>query len=189
MRSISTLILLSVCVLWISPAQALLELGATANYRKSVIDDNNYQESVSYTGSISYYFWEMSALELSYTSGASQVVITPSQSEPRTTITTSFYLAGADLVFTFAGRESAFQPYLKLGAAYIEKEIIREIEGGATTSIGNPKGTVPSAGLGFKIRLNKTFSIKAGVDAWTSPLSEEDVTIDYAGRVGFSWFL
>lgn len=49
-----------------SEAFAFVELGANANYRRSAFDSNNYQELISYTGSISYYFMEMSAIELSY---------------------------------------------------------------------------------------------------------------------------
>ncbi len=166
---------------------AIVELGATGNYRKSVIDKHNFQESTSYTASLSYYFWELSALELSYTNGLSKVVIKASASEPKNITTTDFTLVGLDLVFTFAGRDSPLQPYVKLGSAYIEKEILREIEGGATTRIGNPKGTVPSAGLGVKLRVDNSISIKFGLDAWTSPLSADTVTIDYAGRAGISW--
>ncbi len=172
------------------PALAVIEVGATANYRKSVITEDNYQESESYTGSISYYFWEMSALELSYTRGAQRVVLKPSAQEAKFTITSTFYMAGADLVFTLGSRESAFQPYVKIGGAYIEKEIVREVEGGATTEIPGEFGVVPSAGLGFKIRLTKALSLKVGADAWTSPIKKgEDTTYDYAGRAGFSWFL
>ncbi|MCB0412171.1 MAG: outer membrane beta-barrel protein, partial [Bdellovibrionales bacterium] len=177
------------------PSFAVMELGATANYRKSIIDDNNYQESSSVTGSLSYYFWEMSAIELSYTQGASRVSIKAASNDPRTIITSIFSLTGLDFVFTFAGKDSVFQPYVKLGGAYIKKENFREQEGLATSALPSQKGVVPSAGIGFKIRLTEAFSIKAGVDAWTSPLgkknpdgTEEKVTIDYAGRVGFSWF-
>jgi hypothetical protein len=190
MKQLTKIFVLLALQLFALPALAVIEVGATANYRKSVINEDNYQESLSYTGSISYYFWEMSALELSYTDGTAVVVIQPSADESKFTITSSFYMAGADLVFTLAGRDSPFQPYIKLGGAYMEKKNVREVEGGATTEISSQAGIAPSAGLGFKIMLTKTFSIKVGVDAWTSPMkSGEDTTVDYAGRAGFSWFL
>ena len=166
-----------------------LELGSSANYRRSTIDSENFQESISYTGSISYYFMQSSALELSYTSGYSKIVVTPGDITTQYVTETDFSLTGLDLVFSVGGREDFFQPYLKLGGAYIQKKIYRQINGFSKDKIGEQSGTVPSAGLGFKMKISKTFSIKIGVDAWTSPLDEEPVTVDYAGRAGFSWFL
>lgn len=184
-------ILLATFILLLSTtAQAgYLELGSSANYRRSTIDSENFQESISYTGSISYYFLESSALELSYTSGYSKIVVTPGDITTQYVTETDFSLTGLDLVFSVGGREDLFQPYLKIGGAYIQKKIYRQLNGFSKDKIGEQSGTVPSAGLGFKIKLSKTFSIKVGVDTWTSPLDEEPVTVDYAGRAGFSWFL
>lgn len=166
-----------------------LELGASANYRLSSIDSENYQESISYTGSVSYYFMESSALELSYTSGYSKIVVTPGDITTQYVTESNFSLTGLDLVFSVGGREDFFQPYLKLGGAYISKKIYRQINGFSKDKIGEQSGTVPSAGIGFKILFTKTFSVKFGIDAWTSPLDEDPVTVDYAGRAGISWFL
>lgn len=170
-------------------AFAQFELGATANYRKSLVDNNNFQESLAYTGSISYYLFEMSAIELSYTAGATRFVIQPGADLPKNTTTITFDLIGADLVFSFGTREDAFQPYFKAGVGHIRKEIRRSIEGGATTQIGVQEGMVPSAGLGFKLMLTQSFAIKVGLDAWTSPLDQDVFTVDYAGRAGLSWYL
>lgn len=164
----------------------IVEVGASASFRRSTIDDNNYQESLSYTGSVSYYFWEMSALELSYTQGSALLSVKPVD-DTKIITKSSFRLIGMDLVVTFAGKNSTLQPYIKLGGAHIEKKIVRQPDGLAATEIESPAGIVPSAGLGFKLRLSNTFSIKVGVDAWTSPLNEDDPTVDYAGRAGISW--
>lgn len=172
----------------------LAELGVSANYRTSKINEDNYQESISYTGSISYYFWEMSALELSYTQGISKLSVKADPNEPALVYKTEFRLIGLDLVFTMAGRESTFQPFVKIGGAHITKKMVREAGSGGSqgaSEIDSVDGVVPSAGVGFKVLLSKSFAIKAGVDAWTSPMSDKDddkdLTIDYAGRVGVSW--
>jgi len=162
------------------------ELGFSANYRNSTIDDNNYQKSLSFTGSFSYYFWEMSAIEFSYTNGASELSAKP-PNDIRIITRTSFELYGADFVITFAGRQSAFQPYIKIGAAKITKKIVREPENNDAVETGRVEGTVPSAGLGVRLRINKEFLIKLGVDAWTSPLDKEPITVDYAAKAGISW--
>ena len=164
-----------------------IEVGTTANYRRSTIDADNYQESISYTGSFSYYFFESSALELSYTSGYSQIVVTPPGAEKIIT-ETEFSMIGADIVLSMGSRKDSFQPYLKVGGAHITKTFFRGVEGQGKQKIGEQEGTVPSAGIGLKLRLTNTFSIKIGVDAWTSPLDEDPVTVDFAGRAGLSWF-
>jgi hypothetical protein len=184
----SKILLLTLC-LWAGAAQAgIIELGASGNYRLSRIDDDNKQEMTSYTGTISYYFWEMSALELSYTQGKSVVTYMFPGETTHTYITTVFELIGLDLVLTLGDKQSVFLPYIKVGGAYIRKEIAREVEGvSGVQRIPAPDGIVPSAGIGFKIRFTQTLSLKVGVDAWTSPPDREPVTVDYAGRAGLSW--
>lgn len=171
-----------------SSSAGFVELGGSGNYRISKIDADNYQELLSFTGSMSYYFWEMSALELSYTEGK-QIVSLKINSDPNKTVTTTiFRLAGLDLVLTLAGKESVLQPYVKVGGAYIQKEILRQVVGfGSPDRIDSPSGVVPSAGVGFKVKISQTFSIKVGVDGWSSPLNRKPVTWDYAGRAGVTW--
>ncbi len=170
-----------------SLAQAgVFEIGASGNYRISRLDEDNYSEMVSYTGTISYYFWEMSALELSYTQGT-QITVMLIPGDNKTTTTTGFQMGGADLVLTLADKQSLFQPYVKLGGAYLRKEMVREIETLGKDRLPTSEGIVPSAGVGFKIRLTNALSLKAGVDAWTSPPSQDRTTIDYAARAGISW--
>src|ERR1700733_9884901 len=104
---------------WTS-AFAFVELGANANYRRSAFDSNNYQELISYTGSISYYFMEMSALELSYTNGYSELSVKSSDpTDPKYVNMTNFQLLALDLVISFAERDDFFQPYIKMGGGYL----------------------------------------------------------------------
>lgn len=187
MQTLKKISIFCICFWSTTIFAGFVELGTTANYRKSTIDADNFQESISYTGSISYYFLESSALEVSYTSGYSQIVVTPSGSN-KTITETEFALIGLDLVLSMGSKKDPFQPYMKIGGAHISKKFFREVPGFGKQKIGEQKGTVPSAGIGLKLRLTNTFSIKVGVDAWTSPLDEEPVTVDYAGRAGLSWF-
>ena len=177
------------------PAHAIMELGASASYRRSQFDSNkdNYQDMVSYTGSLSYYFWELSALEFNYTFGRA-TTSTKLGSEARQIVQTKFQMYGVDLVYSFAGRDAAFQPYAKIGLARIDKDILREVEGLGTTKIDEVNGWVPTGGVGFKVKLTQTFSFKVGLDAWTDPIDDNDddqdqPALDYAVRAGFSWFL
>jgi opacity protein-like surface antigen len=165
-----------------------MEIGVSGSYRKSFIDEKNYQESTSLTGSVSYYFWELSALELSYTQGGAKIVLQPEGEVPVTTIT-NFEAIGLDLVVTFADRAAFIQPYGKLGAAYISKKIKRKAADYAAYDVASEstEGISPTAGAGLKFKLTDQFSVKFGGDVWWSPLGKEPMTTDYAFRVGVSW--
>lgn len=172
-----------------------VEIGASVNYRRNSIDENNYSETTSYTGSVSYYFWERSALEMSYTSGLGKLSTKADGVDSIQRIQIAqFSMTSADIVLSLAGREDPFQPYFKFGAGYVDKNIFLEDELTGRVLIKTQSGVVPSAGVGLKILLTKSLSIKLGLDAWTSPPddtnsdgSDRKNTIDYAGRAGLSW--
>ena len=193
MKASTTKIFLSslIFLLLSSAAKAgVFEIGGSASYRSSHFDIDNYKTSTSLTFTVSYYFWAMSALELSYTNGTDKVR-TKIGTDPAYTLITGFNMLGVDLVFTLASREASIQPYIKIGAANIKKEFYREVENNDRQKIAETDGVVPSLGIGIKIKLSNTFSIKLGVDAWISDdesideITEE--TLDYAGRAGVSW--
>lgn len=181
-------------VLWIVALSPLfahagyIEVGASANYRSSGYDRNNYVESIAYTASLSYYFWEMCAWELNYTTGYSkQVTKGPLTIDPKETVEDNIQLTSLDLVLSFAARQDVFRPYVKLGAGYLVKDRFRQINDGSVDPIGHQDGAVPSGGFGFAVNITKELSIKLGLDAWTSPLRTQPVIVDYVGRGGISW--
>ena len=183
--ALSALLLLSP----IAEAAGFVEVGGSVNYRRSAFDSENYQELISYTASVAYYFLEMSALELSYTNGYSDVSVKAPDDplDPREELFTNFQLAALDLVFSFAEREDSFQPYVKIGGGYLKKEVYQQMNGGDIFLVTRQEGAVPSGGIGFRLMLTHSFAIKVGVDAWTTPPTEQPVTVDYAGSLGVSW--
>jgi outer membrane protein W len=165
-----------------------IELGGSANYRSSAYDSDNYIQSLTYTASFSYYFWEMCAWELNYTTGyAKQATKANDPLAPRTTVEDNIEMFSMDLVLSFAGRQDPIRPYIKMGGGYLMKERFRQVEGFDKERIGSQEGIVPSGGLGIAVTFAKSFSIKFGADAWTSPLNSQPVIVDYAGRAGISW--
>lgn len=172
-----------------TPALAgYFEFGTSFNYRRSTIDTDNYQETTSYTGSVSYFFWAMSAIEVSYTNGDSLLSYRLPDESP-ILMQTKFSMIGVDFVITLAEKTSAFIPYVKVGGVQVTREIIRKAEGFPASTVGGEEsgGVAPSAGIGFKTKLTKSFALKVGLDAWTTPIDKDPVTIDYAGRAGISW--
>jgi hypothetical protein len=165
------------------------ELGASANYRYSGYDTNNFIQSLSYTASVSYYFWEMCAFEVNYTTGYSKQVSggTGTSMDPKETIEDNIELTSGDIVISFAGRQDPFRPYVKLGGGYLIKDRYRQINQDSEKLIAHQEGVVPSGGLGLAINLTQALNVKIGLDAWTSPLKVKPVIVDYAGRAGISW--
>lgn len=172
-------------------AAGFLEIGASANYRSSGYDKNNFVQSLAYTATVSYYFWEMCAWELNYTTGFSkQVTKGPDPYDPRETVEDNIDLLSLDLVLSFAERTDMFRPYVKFGGGYLKKERFRQVDNGNNDPIDTQEGLVPSGGFGFALGLTKELSIKIGLDAWTSPIihrADEPLIVDYAGRAGISW--
>jgi len=164
------------------------EIGGSLNYRYSGYDKDNYIESLTRTISGSYYFWEMCAWELNYTNGGSkQVTKGAGVTDPKTTVQDDIEMTSMDLVLSFAARQDPFRPYVKFGAGYLSKERYRKINNDPREKISEQHGIVPSAGVGLSINFTKEFSIKLGVDAWTSPMEVKPIVIDYAGRGGISY--
>ncbi|MCB0378215.1 MAG: hypothetical protein KDD33_06960 [Bdellovibrionales bacterium] len=174
------------------------ELGLSGNYRKIYLPTStgeareSFDETVSYSASIAYYFAEMAALELSYTRGQSERFV---PSETADSLTTYFFsLVGMDLIFTFAKRQDPFVPYIKIGGAYfVEKYVDYEFTNHVGTSPAPQRVKldptfVPSLGLGLKLRLTDTMAFKIGAEAWTSDALGRTTRWDWAGRAGVSWF-
>ncbi len=163
------------------PVQAgYFEIGASGSYRKTSYDESNFLVYRSGTASVAYYFWELSALEVSYTKSRQDEIRT--EYESRSFIT--FY--GVDLIFSLASRKSLFQPYIKVGVAHQNKTGSYK-QSGTVNTLPEIEGWAPSAGVGFKIIIGQHVAIKTGIDVWSSPLSQDKVSYDYAGRMGLSF--
>jgi hypothetical protein len=165
------------------PTQAgYFEISGSGSYRKSSLDSTNYSVFRSGTGSVAYYFWELSALELSYTESRADEINTNYKSR----VYSTFY--GADLIFTMATKQSLFQPYIKVGGAYIDKNGTYKLPTTNVSKLPSTSGWAPSAGIGLKFILGEHVALKAGVDAWSSPVNQNGATTyDYAGRLGLSF--
>jgi hypothetical protein len=169
-----------------------IELGVSGTYKRTNISTDSFDESRSLTGSMSYLFDDMSAVEFSYTGGESKRYIGSTSGNGHTTQLT-YRMAGVDFVLNFGARDAMLRPYIKLGVAHIfEKRLSETFDGFPPSQQPEDKvdtnETVPSAGIGFKLMLTKSLAFKFGVEAWTSRSFESKPRqIDYAGRAGLSW--
>lgn len=169
-------------------AAGVMELSTSYGLRNSRIDDDNYTKSTSWTGSFAWYFFDLSAIELSYTSGVTEQSL-KATNEERLRYVQEFQMYGADLVLTFAGRDSFLQPFIRGGAARLKKKLFRIESDGTQTLFGEPiENTVPSYGAGIKINLTKSFSLKGSYDRWRSGSNNDKEIWDDAIKAGISWY-
>ncbi len=165
-----------------APAFAgVYEISALYNFKKTYYDSQNYEATETGTGSLAYYFWEMSALELSYTKGAAILV------QPGDTVYQDISAYGADLLFTIANRESSFKPYIKVGGSYVIKTLRHYYAAGATMP-AKIEGLSPFAGIGMKFMIGQQFGIKMGIDVSSSPMANnQPTTYDFGANAGISF--
>lgn len=179
-----------ICCLFSSfAAQALdTEFGTSYTYKKSTFDDDNNTEQQSATGTVSFYFAEKIALELSYTSG----LYVKKEKQPNfagaflrtTTQFTDVY--GTDLIYILADRKATFQPFIKGGVAYVRvKQVVQDDNNNPWEILYS--GPSPSYGVGFKLFITQAFAFRTSYDVIQTPVNNETKINDISGRVGISW--
>lgn len=165
------------------------ELGVSYARKKNSFDRNNYFETESSTASISLYFTETLALELSYTDAKAKRFEKP-LSGTSTEIFQKTEVLGADLILVLAERKSWIQPYIKGGAAQLKRSQTTYLEAtNSTESLPIETAVVPSYGAGLKFNLAQGFSIRLSYDVWRTPVGGGTITDDSQIRAGLSWML
>lgn len=165
------------------------EVGLSYGRKTTSFDENNTFDTESVTGSMSIYFLERMALELSYTDALGVRKEKASVTDPRRTTTQKSQVMGADLILVFADKKALFQPYIKGGGAQISRYQETVIEGQDKNSIEPETATVPSYGAGLKIQLTDTFGVKFSYDVWKTPIGGGMQTDDSSVRAGITWIL
>jgi len=183
-------LILPVVFAFSSHAQAFYtELGLQYGQKKTTFDSDNYFTAESLTGSISLYFLERLALELSYTDANGVREEKANSTDPRRTTYQKSIVAGADLILMFADKKALFQPYVKGGAAQIKRRQEVKIEGQDSYIIEPADAVVPSYGVGLKIAMTETLGLKISYDVWKTPVDDGAQTDDTSIRAGITWAL
>lgn len=167
------------------------EIGINYSRKKTSFDADNFLDSESTTGSISFYFMEKLALEMSYTSAVGvreEKVLAGTTVISQQTVVQTTQVYGADLIWVLSDRRSFFQPYIKGGAAQIRR--VQDVKVNSLVYSLEPEVAVaPSYGVGFKLALTDQFGIKISYDGWQTPIGEGQVSNDASVRAGITWML
>lgn len=161
------------------------EIGVSYSRKKTSFDQNNFFDSESLTGSLSFYFAERIALELSYTDGNSvreeQVAGSKYVTFQKTKV------LGSDLILIFADRKAFVQPYIKGGMAQLTRQQIITINSTNEDRLDPDVAIVPSYGAGLKFSITDSLGLKFSYDAWKTPIGGNQTTVDSQIRAGFTW--
>lgn len=169
-------------------AQALTtEIGLSYGFQKKRYNSMNSYQTETKSASLSFYFFERMALELGYTDAFYEGE--ESDSTTSRIVQQSAKIADASLVWVILDKKSLIQPYLKAGAAYIEKDLKIKYPSAGTTNITPPSGWGPSYGAGLKILLSQRFSLRFSYDVWQTPMGDGSKSDDSALKAGLSWIL
>ncbi|MES3038327.1 MAG: outer membrane beta-barrel protein [Bdellovibrionota bacterium] len=163
------------------------ELGASYGRKKTTIDEFNYDEQESTTGSLSFYFLERVALEFSYTSSLAVRNQLVSGNTELTVQKTKVF--GSDLILVLADKTAFIQPYIKGGVARLERQKNVRVNNLQTESLEPEIATVPSYGAGFKLNITQTFGVKVSYDVWRTPIGGDNYTDDNQLKAGLTWML
>lgn len=169
------------------------ELGVSYNYKKITYGTNSKTESQGLTGSVAFYLWERVGLELAYTSSTAYKVeptydITAQTVERKTSQKSDIYEANLQYLLT-NDRKATFQPFVKGGVAYISKQQEVQEDNGFPQVLKPKPGIGPSVGVGMKVFLSDTLSLRFGYDMVRTPIDENTTADDITGRMGLSWVL
>ncbi len=180
--------LISLTVFFSPTAYALMtELGLSYSFQKKTFNASNYYQSESKSASLSFYFLEKLALELSYTDGFYEGQ--ESDSTSTRTIQQSTKMVDSSIIYMILDKKSIVQPYVKVGVANISKKQEIRYLNASVISIPESSGWAPSYGAGLKFVLSEKFSIRVGYDVWQTPLSDGTKSDDSAFKAGLTWFL
>ncbi|HRO68176.1 MAG TPA: outer membrane beta-barrel protein [Pseudobdellovibrionaceae bacterium] len=172
-------------------AQALFtEVGVSYGRKRTSFDADNYLDTESLSGSLSFYFMDRLALEMSYTSANTvreEKIRSGGAVLSQQTVVQTTQVYGADLIWVLAGKQAFFQPYLKGGAAQVRRVQEVKVNNQNTYRLEPEVALVPSYGVGFKLALTSTFGLKFSYDAWKTPLGQGAFSNDDQLRAGVTW--
>ncbi|MBN8535896.1 MAG: outer membrane beta-barrel protein [Deltaproteobacteria bacterium] len=189
------LLFLSFIFLSLQSEAIVTELAVSYAQKKTYFNADNFNNMESTTGSVSFYFMEKLAIELSYTTASilrEETIYNGTGFQQQTTLQ-KVKVYGSDFIFILADKKSIIQPYLKVGISQIEKTMSTKNSDVFIYDTDPINSVSPSYGAGIKIPLTDTFGLKLSYDAWrteTKDSANNKSTIeDNSIRAGLTWVL
>lgn len=163
------------------------EIGLSYGYSKKTFNASNFYQTDSKASSLSFYFFEKWALEMSYTDSFYESQ--ESDTNSTRTVQQSSQVSNGSLIYMMLDKKDLIQPYIKAGVAHITKKQVTKYLNASAIETPESVGWAPSYGAGLKFVLSERFSIKLSYDVWQTPLSDNTSSNDASFRAGLSWYL
>lgn len=173
-------VLLTVLLPWRANA-GVFELSAGFNFnRRNYDDDGSYTLFRRAGGSFGYRFTERSGVEFSYQSSYDHTVVMGYQD-----LTTRDRVYSISWIQELLGKESAIQPYFKVGAGQLNRTTEGSYANGATPPlvVDSLTGIV---GFGGRILLSRQFALRGEATSYLTGGSIATWKDDIAVTIGFS---
>ncbi|MCS6839054.1 MAG: hypothetical protein NZ480_09455 [Bdellovibrionaceae bacterium] len=183
----------SLCFLYSTATYAFIaEITLNYNYLRRTFDSLNWFANQAVSAGVSFYVFQSIAFELSYTQGLfirKEIENALNNSTAQRTSSQKTDSYEVSMIFLFGDRRAAWQPFIRLGAAYIQRQQQVQIDNDIPFSVEPSDAIAPAAGAGFRLVLSEKFNLRVGVDAVQTPIGNHAFVYDLSGRVGFSFVL
>lgn len=188
-------ILLFLLLLSLKSFAFLTEFSVSYAQKKTYFNNLNYNNTESTTGSVSFYFMEKLAVELSYTDASilrEETVFNGTGFQQQTSLQ-KMAVYDSSLILMLADKKAVFQPYIKGGVAQIKKTLSTKNASVFVYDSDPINSTSPSYGAGLKISLSESFGIKLSYEAWRTESKDSNGNKsnveDSSIRAGITWMM
>jgi len=191
-------LLLLVCLAVCVNAHAGLEFFGKGSVSKNFIDVDNSTVEVDVSGGAAISLFTGFRLEARYTNVSALQnkldVISGSLVGTLSNITTQTEIYSIGIDIDFLGEKSSFQPYIYVGAGYIQSSrSYYYTQAGATTAtyFAEPaqNGISANGGAGFRIHLAKSLALEFELFAYGLDVDKPGPLINYFGSAGLRIFI
>lgn len=184
----------------------IVEFGMNAGYDQQFFgeDRESQMTSLTYSGSLAFYFWKNVAFELNYSQTEDETSQVYDKDETQDVSITNLNnriftkVYGAGFRISMGSKRSRIVPMLSVGYAkqYVENNTTYELYDSVnTTTVNltyyNPKQTIESVfgTFSLKFRLTKRFTLNASVKTVFKAFEFNQAKDYLKYLVGFSWYL
>ena len=162
-------------------AAGVFELSAGFNYNRRNYAEGSFTLLRRYGGSFGYRFTERSGIEFGFQDAVDHTLIEGYQD-----LTTHDRVYSISWVQELLGKESAFQPYFKVGVGQLNRDTSGAYANGASPAlvVDSLTGVL---GAGARIMITRTFAIRSEVTTYLTGGAISTWKDDVAFSIGFSF--
>lgn len=166
-----------------APRMRIGEIGALVNFSRADYGNGTYSKTRRFTGSFAYYLTQSMQIELSYSDGRT---FYNSNGSPRSTTDTWDRNLSLAINQALLSGDSVIQPYVKAGAAQLNRIQSITIEGvqQADSVLKQPSGVL---GTGIRIFLSSSLSLRAELTTFLPDFHISAAKENYDWEAGLSF--